>query len=75
MNASKKKVYWINSGEGECGTWERKVATERGILRILARERCNGDRWAHAFGDVYETADGVKAGVDVETGAQGFVNC
>lgn len=34
-----KKTYYIISGEGECGTWSRKVATERGIKRILARGR------------------------------------
>ena len=71
MNA-KKNVYWINSGEGEIGTWKRKFATERGISRILSRERCGGDRWAHAYGDIRETETGL-IGIDIETGAQKFV--
>lgn len=62
-----KKVYWVLSGVGETGSWEKKIATERGILRILSRERCGGDRWARAFGDIYETKIGM-AGSDVETG-------
>ena len=62
-----KKVYWVISGEGEIGSWEKKVATKRGILRILSRDRCGGDRWARAFGDIYETKNG-KVGSDVETG-------
>ena len=62
-----KKVYWVFSGEGEIGSWEKKIATKRGILRILSRERCGGNRWARAFGDIYETEIGM-AGSDVETG-------
>ena len=62
-----KKVYWVFSGEGETGSWEKKIATKRGILRILSRERCGGNRWARAFGDIYETKIGM-AGSDVETG-------
>ena len=62
-----KKVYLVLSGEGEIGSWEKKVATKRGILRILSRERCGGNRWARAFGDIYETKIGM-AGSDVETG-------
>ena len=62
-----KKVYWVLSGGGETGSWEKKIATERGILRILSRERCGGDRWARAFGDIYATKIGM-AGSDVETG-------
>ena len=73
MNAN-NKVYWIKSGEGECGTCSRKVATERGIFCILSRERCGGDRWARAFGDIFNTEHG-KAGYDVETGEIGFVGC
>ncbi len=67
------QVYWIVSGEGECGTWERKIATERGIKRILAKERCNGDRWAHAYGDIYKTKYGGIAGFDVEGHSLGYV--
>mgnify|MGYP006907989524 CR=1 FL=1 len=73
MATIEKKVYWILSGEGECGTWERKVSTEGGIKSILTRERCGGDRWAHAYGDCYETKDGSLAGYDVETGEQRFI--
>lgn len=73
MNAN-KKVYWIKSGEGEIGTWTRKVATERGILRILVRERCGGDRWARAYGDICCTEHG-QAGYDVETGEMGVIGC
>ena len=73
MNAD-KKVYWIKSGEGECGTWSRKVATERGILRILSRERCGGDRWAHAYGDIREPESGL-VGIDIETGEMEAVGC
>lgn len=62
-----KKVYLVFSGEDEIGSWEKKVATKRGILRILSRERCGGNRWARAFGDIYETKIGM-AGSDVETG-------
>ena len=62
-----KNVYLVVSGEGEIGSWEKKISTERGILRILARERCGGNRWARAFGDIYETKNG-KVGSDVETG-------
>ena len=71
MNA-KKHVYWIISGEGEIGKWERKFATERGILRILSRERCGGERWAHAYGDIRETETGL-IGIDIENGVQKFV--
>ena len=73
MNTN-KKVYYIISGEGECGIWSRKVATERGIMRILARERCGGDRWAHAYGDIRKTANG-KVGYDIETGEQRAIGC
>ena len=69
-----KKVYWVLSGEGEIGSWEKKIATERCILRILSRERCGGDRWARAVGDIFDTEHG-KAGYDVETGEIGFVGC
>ena len=71
---SKKNVYWVSSGEGEIGIWERKVATKRGILRILSRERCGGERWAHAYGDIIETENG-WIGIDIETGDQKFVVC
>lgn len=44
-----KQVYWILSGEGDVGTWERVVTTERGIKIRLTKERCGGDRWAYAY--------------------------
>lgn len=69
---AKKNVYLIKSGEGECGTLERKVATERGIFRILSRERCGGDRWAHAYREIRQTETGL-IGYDVETGEQEFI--
>ena len=65
---AKRKVYWILSGEGERGTWKRKVATERGIRSILGRERCGGERFARAVCDFYETKDGEICGVDAEDG-------
>ena len=40
----------ILSGEGERGTRELYIGkhTLRGLQLTLARERCNGDRWAKA---------------------------
>ena len=73
MNAN-KKTYWVISGEGERGTWERVATTERGIKLRLMRERCGGDRWAHAYGDVLETDSGL-VGIDIETGAMEAVGC
>lgn len=72
MNAD-KKVYYIISGEGTVGTWTRKIATESGIMRALSRERCGGDRWARAYGDIRKTAHG-KVGYDIETGEERFVS-
>lgn len=69
-----KKTYYVISGEGTVGTWSRKVATESGIQRILSRERCGGDRWARAYGDIHKTAHG-KVGYDIETGEQGVIGC
>lgn len=45
----KKQVYWLLSGEGVNGSWERVVTTERGIKIRLTKERCGGDRWAIAY--------------------------
>jgi len=39
-------TYYILSGEGEIGTWE--CVTTSNIKSRLTRERCHGDRWAHA---------------------------
>lgn len=45
-----KTEYVIFSGEGTGeGTRRVVVATDRGIKRILTRERCGGDRWAKAY--------------------------
>jgi hypothetical protein len=65
---TQKHTYWILSGEGVVGTWERVVTTERGIKLRLTKERCRGDRWAEAYTDVYETVDGCVAGYNVESG-------
>ena len=64
-----KNVYWLISGEGETGTWERVVTTARGIKLRLTRERCGGDRWARAYESPYATTDGGVAGHDVEDGS------
>jgi len=41
----------IFSGEGEYGTFERHTGkpTLTAIKRRLAKERCNGDRWASVW--------------------------
>lgn len=48
-------IYWILSGEGESGTWEKKYCTELGAKRIATRERCGGDRWASVWEEMPET--------------------
>lgn len=65
---SKKKVYWILSGEGELGTWTRHYVTPRGIKRIATRERCGGDRWAKVFVEVPETWTSQAHLIDIVTG-------
>lgn len=62
-----KEVYYILSGEGEFGTWERVVATARGIKRRLAKERCGGDRFAMAFKCTFR-GDVVSFMEDIENG-------
>ena len=52
---TEKKTYWILSGEGEIGTWEKHVATLTGIKRIATKERCGGDRWAQIWEEIPET--------------------
>jgi len=61
-------TYFVLSGEGEHGSWEKVQTTEQGIQQLLTKERCSGDRWARAYGDVYELADGGYAAIDVDTG-------
>lgn len=65
---TKKQVYWVISGEGERGTWERVVTTARGIKLRLTRERCGGDRWARAYELPYVTIEGCIAGYDIDDG-------
>ena len=67
-NPNNKAAYWMLSGEGELGTWERVVTTPLGIKRRLTKERCGDDRWARAYGDIYETQDGQIVGHDIEYG-------
>ena len=59
----------IISGEGEMGTVEQYFGkcSERAIKLRLARERCNGDRWARAIQYSHENEHG-KVGIDLETG-------
>jgi hypothetical protein len=52
---TEKKTYWILSGEGENGTWEKHIATLTGIKRIATKERCGGDRWARIWEEIPET--------------------
>ena len=61
-------IYFVLSGEGENGTWQTVETTERGIKQLLTQERCNGHRWATAYTDIYEMADGGYAAHDIETG-------
>lgn len=71
MNTSKKTevksgIYYVLSGEGEVGNWKKiKISN---IAKTLEQERCNGDRWAFAYGDIYETQNCEFAGHNVETG-------
>lgn len=41
----------IHSGEGEVGTYERYYGerSKKALRARLSRERCHGDRWAHAW--------------------------
>lgn len=64
-----RQVYYILSGEGECGSWKRVESTPYGIRKMLTRERCHGDRWAHAYADAYRTQLDEWAARDIETGA------
>ena len=67
----KKQQYYILSGEGSIGQWRAVRATDRGVKRILTRERCGGVRWARAYRPMqlshgYECHD--DAVCDIETG-------
>lgn len=44
-----KATYYILSGEGENGSWDKLETTALGLKKRLTRERCGGDRWAKAF--------------------------
>ena len=61
-------TYYILSGEGESGTWEKAETTEQGLKNRLTKERCGGDRWAKAYSDAYELADGGYAATDIDSG-------
>lgn len=65
-----KKTYYIISGEGEKGKWERHHVTERKILNL---ERCGGDRFARAYTDLAETKYGEIVGYDIETGEEKII--
>lgn len=43
----KQETFFLISGEGEKGTWE--IIKTDNITEVLKKERCNGDRWAHAY--------------------------
>lgn len=73
MTNNNRRPYWLLSGEGELGTWERVVTTPLGIKQRLTRERFHGDRWAYACEYPYETNDGSVAGFDVEDGGPRFL--
>jgi len=61
-----KRHYAVVSGEGEgAGSWRVVVATDRGIKRILTRERCDGARWARAY---YKPVGVGDVGINAETG-------
>lgn len=68
------KPFYVLSGEGERGTWRKVWSTRRGIKSLLKRERCGGDRWAHAYGDECFTETGDLVGCDVETGEYRLVS-
>ncbi len=42
-----EETYFLLSGEGDYGTWE--IIETNNIFEILDEERCNGDKWAHAY--------------------------
>jgi hypothetical protein len=73
MATATYNTYYILSGEGTYGTWEKVETTERGIKSRLTKKRCNGDRTAKAFVDIFETAQDGWAGRNVETGEMGFI--
>lgn len=60
-------VYYILSGEGSSGTWERLTCDAATLTATLISERASGVRWARAVGDIYELAEG-WAGIDYESG-------
>jgi hypothetical protein len=74
QNLIAKKTVFITSGEGEGnGTIEKFTGTRtlRAIKMRLARERCNGDRWADAKVWLHDSEfQGVY--IDVETGHRCF---
>mgnify|MGYP001170135573 CR=1 FL=1 len=65
---TEKKNYWILSGEGENGTWEKHHCTLTGAKRIATKERCGGDRWARIFEEVPETETELAYVIDIDNG-------
>ena len=65
---TEKKTYWILSGEGETGTWEKHHCTLTGAKRIATKERCGGDRWARIFEEVPETETELAYVIDIDNG-------
>jgi hypothetical protein len=48
MKKSNRILWIVWTGEGDRGTRREVMATDTGIRRIVTKERCHGDRWAHA---------------------------
>ncbi len=61
---------YITSGEGELGTTEIYTGkrTSQAIKLRLARERCGGDRWAHASIFMHKSKCGLDIRMDCEDG-------
>ena len=57
---TERKEYYIFSGEGFSGSWEKtRPITLIGLKRRLTAERRYGDRWASAWVYVGSTEDGI----------------
>jgi len=46
------------------------AATARAITEKLRDERCNGDRWAHAYQHAYDLEDGYSVYYGLDRGAE-----
>ena len=62
----------IHSGEGCHGQYTEYAgaATARAITQKLRDERCNGDRWAHAYQHAYDLEDGYSVYYGLDRGAE-----